>query len=43
MLRVWVDGKSVGTLDRFKTRGSTFAYDPATAPVQTGDIGNRSE
>ncbi|WP_159011449.1 type II toxin-antitoxin system HipA family toxin [Bradyrhizobium sp. S69] len=32
MLRVWVDGKSVGTLDRFKTRGSTFAYDPATAP-----------
>jgi serine/threonine-protein kinase HipA len=32
MLRVWVDGKSVGTLNRFKTRGSTFAYDPATAP-----------
>jgi serine/threonine-protein kinase HipA len=32
MLRVWVDGKSVGTLDRFKTRGSTFVYDPATDP-----------
>jgi serine/threonine-protein kinase HipA len=32
MLRVWVAGKSVGTLDRFKMRGSTFAYDPATAP-----------
>jgi HipA-like protein len=32
MLRVWVDGKSVGALDRFKTRGSTFAYDPAAAP-----------
>jgi serine/threonine-protein kinase HipA len=32
MLRVWVDGKSVGTLDRFKTRGSTFVYDPAIDP-----------
>ena len=32
MLRVWVDGKSVGTLDRFRTRGSTFVYDPATDP-----------
>jgi serine/threonine-protein kinase HipA len=33
MLRVWVDGKPVGTLDRFGTRGSTFAYDPATDPA----------
>jgi serine/threonine-protein kinase HipA len=32
MLRVWVDGKSVGTLDRFKTRGSTFVHDPAIDP-----------
>ena len=32
MLRVWVDGKSVGTLDRFKTRGSTFVYDPTIDP-----------
>jgi serine/threonine-protein kinase HipA len=32
MLRVWVDGKPVGTLDRFKSRGSTFAYDPVTDP-----------
>jgi len=32
MLRVWVDGKSVGTLDRFKTRGSTFVYDPTADP-----------
>jgi serine/threonine-protein kinase HipA len=32
MLRVWVDGKPVGALDRFKSRGSTFAYDPATDP-----------
>ena len=32
MLRVWVDGKPVGTLDRFKTRGSTFVYDPTTDP-----------
>ena len=32
MLRVWVDGKAVGTLDRFKTRGSTFVYDPVTDP-----------
>jgi serine/threonine-protein kinase HipA len=32
MLRVWVDDKSVGTLDRFKARGSTFVYDPTTDP-----------
>jgi len=32
MLRVWVDGEGVGALDRFKTRGSTFAYDPTTDP-----------
>jgi len=32
MLRVWVDGKAVGALDRFKTRGSTFVYDPASDP-----------
>ena len=32
MLRVWVDGKPIGTLDRFGTRGSTFVYDPATSP-----------
>jgi serine/threonine-protein kinase HipA len=32
MLRTWIDGKSVGILDRFKTRGSTFVYDPATDP-----------
>ena len=31
MLRVWVDGKPVGTLDRFE-RGSTFVYDPTTDP-----------
>ena len=29
MLRVWVDGKPVGTLDRFG-RGFTFVYDAAT-------------
>jgi serine/threonine-protein kinase HipA len=32
MLRVWVDGKAVGVLDRFRTRGATFVYDPTTAP-----------
>jgi serine/threonine-protein kinase HipA len=32
MLRVWVDGKAVGALDRFKARGSTFVYDPTTDP-----------
>jgi serine/threonine-protein kinase HipA len=32
MLRVWVDGKPVGALDRFKARGSTFAYGPAIDP-----------
>jgi serine/threonine-protein kinase HipA len=31
MLRVWVDGKPVGTLDRFE-RGTTFVYDPTTDP-----------
>jgi serine/threonine-protein kinase HipA len=31
MLRVWVDGKAVGVIDRFRTRGATFAYDPAAA------------
>jgi serine/threonine-protein kinase HipA len=29
MLRVWVDGKPAGTLDRFKGRGSTFVYEPS--------------
>jgi serine/threonine-protein kinase HipA len=32
MLRVWVDGKPAGTLDRFKTRGSTFVYDLTIDP-----------
>jgi serine/threonine-protein kinase HipA len=32
MLRVWVAGKPVGTLDRFGTRGFTFVYDAATNP-----------
>jgi serine/threonine-protein kinase HipA len=32
MLRVWVDGESVGTLDRFKAKGTTFVYDPTTDP-----------
>src|ERR1700726_1427245 len=31
MLRVWVDGRPVGTLDRFE-RGTTFVYDPTTDP-----------
>jgi serine/threonine-protein kinase HipA len=33
MLRVWVDGKPAGTLDRFKGRGSTFVYDPGADPT----------
>jgi serine/threonine-protein kinase HipA len=32
MLRVWVDGKPIGTLDRFGSRGFTFVYDAATNP-----------
>src|SRR5665213_3979305 len=32
MLGVWVEGKPVGVLDRFRTRGSTFVYDPSTDP-----------
>src|SRR6187431_1447394 len=32
MLRVWVDGNPVGTLDRLGKRGSTFAYSPTTNP-----------
>src|ERR1700745_4343996 len=30
MLRVWVDGKPVGLLDRFGPGGSTFVYDAKT-------------
>lgn len=31
MLRVWVGSKKVGTLDRLRYGGSTFAYDPETS------------
>jgi serine/threonine-protein kinase HipA len=26
MLRVWLDSRSIGILDRFKARGSAFSY-----------------
>ena len=32
MLRVWVDGRPVGTLDRLGNRGSAFVYHPGTDP-----------
>jgi serine/threonine-protein kinase HipA len=28
MNRVWTDGLPAGVIDRFESRGSTFAYDP---------------
>jgi serine/threonine-protein kinase HipA len=33
MLRVWVDGKPAGTLDRFRERGSAFVYEPSADPA----------
>lgn len=33
MLRVWVDGKPAGILDRFRERGSTFVYEPTADPA----------
>lgn len=32
MLRVWSDGDKAGVLDHLSKRGSTFAYDPVSAP-----------
>lgn len=32
MMRVWSDGLKAGVLDRLGAKGSTFAYDPKTAP-----------
>lgn len=32
MIRVWSDGARAGVLDRFRTWGSTFAYEPGVDP-----------
>lgn len=38
MLRAWVDRRPVGTLDRFRARGSTFAYDAAASEADTVSV-----
>jgi serine/threonine-protein kinase HipA len=35
MIKVWTDGAEAGLLDRFGTRGSTFAYQPGLSSVRS--------
>lgn len=38
MIKVWTDGAEAGLLDRYRERGSTFAYLPDTAPQRAASV-----